>query len=326
MTHDGQAMADDPLRQPVSWLAKRTVDRRLGRVGRLFPKAAKHPEQDVAYVHDLRVAIRRATATLQMFSACLPRSPNADVKSQLKRIRRAAGPARDLDVLEERLSRLAASGGATVQLVAAMDEVRRRRRKAGKRLLSEYNRARRRGYKGLARDLSARVAWRGAGPEPLLIDWAGAELRPSIERFVARSSSNLTDPKALHRMRIAEKRMRYSLELLGGAVGAVDQVAPVLRELQERLGQISDHDTARGLLLRWRDRSRDEGLREVFSHLAAFERWQGSYVHDEFLKWWTPPLRLELCWQLETVLGELGDPGPPKVSLPDDWATLRPHI
>ena len=266
MMDDGQAAADDALRQPVSWVAKRTVDRRLGRVVRLFPKAAEHPEQDVAYVHDLRVAIRRATAALQMFSACLPRSPNADMKSQLKRVRRAAGPARDLDVLEERLSRLAASGGATVQLVAALDEVRRRRGKAGKRLLSEYKRARRRGYKGRARDLSARIAWRGEGPEPALIDWAGGEIRPAIERFVARSSSsNLTDPKALHRMRIAEKRMRYSLELLEGAGGAVEKVAPVVEELQDRLGQISDHDTARGLLLRWRDSSRDEGMREVFS-------------------------------------------------------------
>ena len=324
--HDGQAAADDPLRQPVSWLARRTVERRLRRVVRLFPKAAKHPERDVEYVHDLRVAVRRATAALQVFSACLPRSPNSDMKSQLRRIRRAAGPARDLDVLEERLARLAASGGATVQLGAAMDQVRRRRRKAGKRLLGEYKRARRRGYKGRVRDLFTRVAWRGEGPEPALIDWAGAELRPSIARFVARSSSNLTDPKALHRMRIAEKRMRYSLELLGGAVGSADEVAPVLRELQERLGQISDHDTARGLLLRWRDGSRDDGLREVFSHLAAFEKWQGSYVHDEFLKWWTASRRLELCWQLETVLGELGDSASPKVSLPDDWAAIRPHI
>ncbi len=324
--HDGQPVADDPLTQPVSRLAKRTVERRLRRVVRLFPKAAKHPERDVAYVHDLRVAIRRATAALQMFSACLPRSRNSDMKSQLRRVRRAAGPARDLDVLEERLSRLAASGGATVQLGAALDQVRRRRKKAGKRLLDAYEQARKRGYKGRVRDLTARVAWRGEGPEPLLMDWAGVELRPSIERFVARSSSDLTDPKALHRMRIAEKRMRYSLELLGGAVGAADQVAPTLRELQDRLGQIGDHDTARGLLVRWRDDSRDEGLREVFTHLAAFERWQGSYVHDEFLKWWTPSLRLELCWQLEAVLGELGDSPSTEVSLQRDWTALRPHI
>ena len=327
MIDNGQSPPDGHLWQPVSWLAKRTVERRLERVVRLFPKAAKHPERDVEYVHGLRVAIRRATAALQMFSSCLPRSQYAEVRSQLRRIRRAAGPARDLDVLEERLSRLAIAGGTTAQLGAAIDLVRRRRKKAGKPLLKVYKRARERDFKCLVRSLSKQVAWRGDGQEPALIDWAGAELSPSINRFLARSSSNLTGPKALHRMRIAEKRMRYSLEVLGGAVSSpVDQVASVLRELQERLGEISDHEAARVLLLRWRDRSRDDGLREVFSHLAAFEKWHGSYVHDDFLKWWTPSRRLDLCGQLEAIFGELGDSSSPKASLPGAWIALRPNI
>ena len=326
MIDNGQSSRDGHLWQPVSWLARRTIDRRLERVVRLFPKAAKHPERDVEYVHGLRVAIRRAAAALQMFSSCLPRSQYTQTRSQLRRIRRAAGPARDLDVLEERLSRLAIAGGTTVQIGAALDQVRRRRKKAGKPLLKVYRRTRERDFKCLVRSLPKQVAWRGGGPEPMLMDWAGGVLRPSINGFVARSSANLTDPRALHRMRIAEKRMRYSLEVLGGAVNSpVDQVAPVLRELQERLGEISDHEAARVLLLRWRDRSRDDGLREVFSHLAAFEKWQGSYVHDEFLKWWTPSRRLELCGQLEGILGEFGDSLSPTVPLPGAWIALRPH-
>ena len=160
-----------------------------------------------------------------MFSSCLPRSEYTEVRSKLRRIRRAAGPARDLDVLEERLSRLAAAGGTTVQLGAAIDQVRRRRKKAGKPLLKTYKKARRSDFEGLARSLPTQVAWRGDGPEPVLIDWAGIELRPSIEGFMSRSSSNLTDREALHRMRIAEKRVRYSLEILGGeaAGSAVDR-------------------------------------------------------------------------------------------------------
>ena len=323
---NGQSTAEGHLLEPVSSLAERIVGRRLERVVRLFPKAAKHPERDVEYVHGLRVAIRRATAALQMFSSCLPRSEYREVRSQLRRIRRAAGPARDLDVLEERLSRLAIAGGATVQLGSAIDQVRRRRKKAGKPLLRIYKKTRKRDFKGLVRSLPKQVAWRGDGPEPVLIDWAGSELRPSINGFVARSTANLTDPKALHRMRVAEKRMRYSLELLGGAVNSpVDQVAPVLSELQERLGGISDHEAARVLLLRWRDRSKDDGLREVFAHLAAFEKWQGSYVHDEFLKWWTPSRRLELSGQLEDVLREFGESSSSGASLPGAWIALRPY-
>ena len=324
---NGQSTPDGHLWEPVSWLAKRTVERRLERVVSLFPKAAKHPERDVEYVHGLRVAIRRATAALQMFSSCLPRPESAEVRSQIRRIRRAAGPARDLDVLEERLSRLAAAGGTTIQLGAAIDQVRRSRKKAGKPLLKIYRKARKSDFKGLVRGLSNRAAWREDGPEPVLIDWAGIKLRPAIDGFVSRSSSNLTDPIALHRMRIAEKRMRYSLEVLGrSGSSSVDQVAPILRELQERLGEISDHEAARVLLLRWRGRSRDDGLREVFSHLAAFEKWQGSYVHDEFLKWWTPSRRLELRGHLEAIRGEFGDAPIGGASLPSAWVALRPHV
>ena len=90
---NGKSAAEGHLHEPVSRLAERTVEQRLERVVRLFPKAAKHPERDVEYVHGLRVAIRRATAALQMFSSCLPPSEHADVRSQLRRIRRAAGPA-----------------------------------------------------------------------------------------------------------------------------------------------------------------------------------------------------------------------------------------
>ena len=57
----------------VSRLVKRTIDRRLRRVARLLPRAAKKPEEDVEYVHDHRVSVRRATAALQLFASFLPR-------------------------------------------------------------------------------------------------------------------------------------------------------------------------------------------------------------------------------------------------------------
>ena len=60
--------------QPVSVLAARAVDRRLKRVAKLLPRAAKHPERDVAYVHDLRVASRRAAATIRLFDPWLPQA------------------------------------------------------------------------------------------------------------------------------------------------------------------------------------------------------------------------------------------------------------
>ena len=296
----------------VSRLAKRTIDRRLRRVARLLPRAAKKPEEDVEYVHDLRVSVRRAAAALQLFAPFLPRSAHSQMISQLRSIRGAAGRARDLDVLEERLSQLAVAGGTSTQLAAAIDRIRRDRLRAQKPLLKVYKRASKQDFKRRIRDLSARVRWRGHGAEPELRDWAGAALRPALDRFAARSSGDLSDLRALHRMRIAEKRVRYSLELLDGSTGSTaHRAAPVLKELQERLGEINDHDTARALLLRWRDKSKSQGLREVFCYLAAFEKRSCSNAHDQFLEWWTPNRKSDLHEQINAILDAIGCREPP---------------
>ncbi len=302
---------DDAAAQPVSSLAGRVVERRLAKVVRLLPRAAKRPERSVDYVHDLRVAARRAAAALRMFAPCLPDAEREWMASRLRRIRKSAGPARDLDVIEERLSRIAAAGGATPQLAAVIDRVRDKRRRAQKPLLKAYGKARKRRFRARAGDLAQRIEWRGEGPEPDVREWAGAALRPMLDKFVARSSAGLTDLDALHAMRIAEKRVRYSLEALREAADPpVDRVSPILEELQERLGEINDHDAARALMLGWRNGARDDGMRELFAYLAAFEQWSGSYAHDQFLAWWTPRRRLDMHERLNELLGELGRPRP----------------
>ena len=311
MTRDTHSERNAGWHQPVSLLASRAIERRLKRVAKLLPRAAKHPERDVEYVHDLRVASRRAAATLRLFEPWLPQTASSEMQSRLNRIRRAGGLARDLDVIEERLSRLAAAGGATSQLAAAIDRVRVQRTKAQRPIRRCYRKARKQNWLGRrARSLSEQVEWRGQGPEPMLSDWAGIALLPSLQRFVDRSFDDLTEPRALHKMRIAEKRVRYSLEVIGGALESpLDYVMPMLADLQKRLGEINDHQAACSLMLRWRDRSNDEGLREVFAHLAAFERWLGSYEHDKFLEWWTPARRLDFHVQLSRLCASMNGPG-----------------
>ncbi len=301
---------DGDMLQPVSRLAKRTLDHRLGRVSRLLPRAAKRPDR-VEHVHELRVEARRAASVLGMFAPFLPRAAGKRMVSRLKRIRRNAGPARDLDVIEQRMSRLAGSWGMTPQLAGAIDSVRRRRTKAQKPLTKAAKRARRRDFRRQIRDLTGSVRWRGAGAEPEMSVWAAAAIRPVLDRFVARSSVDLTDAKSVHQLRIAAKQVRYSLEVIGGAVGpSGDNARPVLRELHRRLGEVNDRSEAHALMVHWREISESAGLREVFSQLAAFERWSGSYAHDQFLAWWTPGRRLDLHQRLNAVLEEIGETDP----------------
>src|SRR5262245_11473393 len=57
---------------------------------------------DPEHVHQLRVATRRADAAMRAFADFLPRRKAKKLRRALKRIRRAAGEARDHDVMAMR--------------------------------------------------------------------------------------------------------------------------------------------------------------------------------------------------------------------------------
>ena len=56
--------------------------------------------EDIEYIHRMRVASRRMRAAFALFESCLPRKRQADWQLEIKRITRALGAARDLDVHE----------------------------------------------------------------------------------------------------------------------------------------------------------------------------------------------------------------------------------
>src|SRR5688572_28975969 len=85
--------------------ARVSLEARLATVVHYLPLAAYHAAQDTEHVHRLRVGTRRAMAVLALYRNCLPRKPARWIKKRLKNVRRAAGEARDLDVLAERLRR-----------------------------------------------------------------------------------------------------------------------------------------------------------------------------------------------------------------------------
>ena len=85
-------------------VAVRSLDSRLQPVMHFVPLAAKHPEQDVEYVHQMRVWARRASAAVSLYETLLPKRRRKWISAQLKWIRRAANDARDSDVFALRLA------------------------------------------------------------------------------------------------------------------------------------------------------------------------------------------------------------------------------
>src|SRR5438876_3295955 len=82
---------------PVADAARRALDLRLRVVHHYLPLAVKHADEDLEHVHQLRVGTRRARAALDIFGSCLPDKALKKARKQLKRLRRAAGEARDWD-------------------------------------------------------------------------------------------------------------------------------------------------------------------------------------------------------------------------------------
>ncbi len=89
------ASADDPVHD----VAVRTIEARLAAVRHHLPLAAEKPDENVEHVHQLRVATRRSVAALDMYRKLFPKEPRKALCGELKAVRRAAGRARDYDVL-----------------------------------------------------------------------------------------------------------------------------------------------------------------------------------------------------------------------------------
>src|SRR5271163_1577748 len=77
---------------------------RLNVVGLVLPLAVQEADGDLEHVHRLRVATRRADAALSIFRSTLSEKAFHDAHRRLRRLRRAAGMARDWDVFLLHLS------------------------------------------------------------------------------------------------------------------------------------------------------------------------------------------------------------------------------
>src|SRR5579885_2570950 len=86
--------------------ARRSLRRRLDAVHRYLRAAATRRIPDSDVIHQLRVSTRRAMGALECYHDLVPRRRAAWVNKQLKRLRKAANDARDVDVLSARLEKM----------------------------------------------------------------------------------------------------------------------------------------------------------------------------------------------------------------------------
>lgn len=208
-------------------------------------------------VHRARVATRRLRETLPLVASG---APQRKLERTVRRLTRALGPVRELDVSLALLDELQAAGRAPA---GAIDLVRQsiagERGVAQSRAVKHIDRwnARRVRKRAMAALEAARSANEGATARPAhrvpgARSRAGRRaerLREAVER-----AAGLYMPERLHDVRIAVKKLRYALEIVEQSVPRARAArASASRSLRSTAGQIAQLARTQELLGRMHD-------------------------------------------------------------------------
>lgn len=288
---------DSEPRDSVRKIARRALEARLERVWYFLELAMRQPRSETENVHQLRVFARRAAAALETFEACLPPRRGRWMQKQVKRIRKAAGEARDLDVLWMRwVDRIGQMPSDQAALLLA--RVKLQRRNAQRPIDKVLKKLVRKRFRRKTAKFLRRLRGRGdnaACNEPFAC-MARVALGRLVAPYLCAAAAEMSDAEALHKFRIQGKQVRYAMEIFAGAFDADfrHELYPIVAALQDRLGAINDHVTAEKYLTQWRDETDSCALRQALDMGLSHEQHSRELARQEFLAWWTPQRREDL--------------------------------
>jgi triphosphatase len=209
-------------------------------------------------VHQMRVAERRIRSALAAFKKLIPAAERRWVSGELRCLVDTLGSARNLDVfaidlLQPAKAALAEEAGLA-DLAAALDAARREayarvehaiaseRHAAGMLRLSHWFEAR--AWRATPGEPPAELASPIGDVAPRLLDRRWREVRKRGRRFGRQT------PRQRHKLRIAAKKLRYTIELLESLFDPDDvkRFGRRLKRLQDDLGYANDVRVARDIL------------------------------------------------------------------------------
>jgi len=269
-------------------VARRALDVRVRYVLRMLPLATHEFRQDVEYVHQLRVGCRRAGAALQAFRPLMLDKPKS-LRRWLRRIRRAAGPARDADVLLARLEKEHDPSPEFDYVVTCL----KRQRADAQQVLVEVEAKAQSGkfHHSLQRCCDSLREHDSKQESTTFGQYARAALRTASQELLELAGLNQPTVTQLHHLRIAGKRLRYSIELFHEAFppSMRIEVYPQLEKLQDRLGQLNDHVTAQACFQTWLAHMPVDDQAATLARFVAKEHDAALRQRTEFLQWWAAP-------------------------------------
>ena len=218
-------------------------------------------------LHQMRVATRRARAFLRTAKELVEPEWADGLRTELGWLGSMLGPARDADVLLERMTDAVAALGAQESaegLLRALEKERSRARRAAVAALS-----RKRYFQLLDRLAAAPQPPPAGAAETSLADLWWNEFRRTRKAFAELDKASPDDE--LHAARIRVKRARYAAELASHELGRPGaRFVDAAKKLQDVLGEHQDSVVAEEWIVRWGDASTAAG--DVVEQLVERER------------------------------------------------------
>jgi CHAD domain-containing protein len=204
-----------------------------------WPRAARG---DADAIHRVRTGSRRLRETLPVVMAAAPHGGGARIRRDARRLRRALGVVRELDVAIDMLVDGAGGRAWTGPDAARVrSELTAARARAARTMQVRLHALDRNDWRARSDALVAALAVGPAVRAPEAVLARRLRHRAAGVRRAVAAAGTLYAPEALHHVRIATKKLRYSLELARDVAGApVRAMIASLTDVQGRLGRIHD--------------------------------------------------------------------------------------
>ncbi len=207
-------------------------------------------DTDTEFLHDYRVLLRQARSVLSVMKGVFTPSDTQDLKAALRNLANRTNALRDLDVhlLEQEAQTARVPPELRPALDVLFEDVKRHRRREQRSLSRSLGKP---DYREGIEALTARV--RAAAPgrkaNQSLRKMANKRIAVALETVLAdgRAIHPDTPDAAIHELRIAAKKLRYTLELFREIYPpeAVAALIKPLKRLQDALGVFNDRSVQR---------------------------------------------------------------------------------
>lgn len=211
-------------------------------------------DDDLEYVHDMRVATRRQRSAFRLLEDYYKSKPVRPYIQSLKLLADALGSVRDLDVMMDNLKKAKAGRPETDRpafdaMVVTLDK---KRRKVFRKLIALLDS---KVYRNFLDDYAAFLTQTGSGAKSIDADSVSPSqvrhILPSLlhEHLAAvRAYDNVidedieaTEDTTLHALRIEFKRLRYATHFFSDVLGASgDEFIKEIKVIQDHLGRMND--------------------------------------------------------------------------------------